>query len=77
MSNKRQPILISRDGILYRGFDACAPTEVWDYPRKKWVAYHGGTKPMGWGRELDEGAAEKLKSNNPDAEHYLYYDTPP
>jgi hypothetical protein len=77
MNSKKQAILISKDGILYRGFDTSAPTEVWDYPRKKWVTYHGGTKPVGWGKEIDESAAEKLKSNNADAEPYLYYDTPP
>ena len=71
-------ILIESEGLLFRGLSATHPTEVWDYPRKRWTLYKGaGTKPEGWGMQITKERAEELKTDNPDAEHYLYYDTPP
>jgi hypothetical protein len=70
-------ILIESDeGILYRGNAVLDPAEVWDYPRKHWVPFvHRPTIEPGWGREIDEARAEVLKTDNPAAEHYPYYDT--
>lgn len=68
---------IEHEGLLYRGDDPAAPSEVWDYPRKRWVRFHEGTSAGGPGRPIDEAEADRLKVNNPRAEHFLYYDTPP
>lgn len=70
-------VMICHEGILYSGVNVTSPTKIWDYARKKWVQYNGGQKPDGWGREISAADADKLKTNNPDAEHYLYFDTPP
>lgn len=71
-------MFIESEGILYRGPSPDHPEEVWDYPRKRWVAYRWkGPQPKGWGREIDGDRAEALKVNNPDAEHFMYYDVPP
>lgn len=71
-------LIESNEGLLYRGPDVLNPTEVWDYPRKAWVPYvHRLSSNEGWAREIDEVRAEQLKTNNPNAEHYMYYDTPP
>ena len=72
-------ILIESDeGILYRGVELLNPTDVWDYPRKRWVPWvHRHSTEAGWAHEIDEARAEELKTNNPAAKHYLYYDTPP
>ena len=69
-------ILIESEGLLYRGTDLFAPEEVWDYPRKRWVPYHDGR----WhapGTVINEARAETLKHDNPAAEHFMYYDSPP
>jgi hypothetical protein len=63
--------------LLYRGDDPGAPTEIWDYPRKRWVPYHGGPFHGAPGRVLDDAEAEQLKVNNAAAEHFMYYDIPP
>jgi len=68
-------MLIDADGILYRGVSLTTPDEVWDYPRKRWVPYHGGA--LAEAREIDPDRAEALKSNNSAAEYFAYYDTPP
>ena len=69
---------IESEGILYRGSGPDCPDEVWDYPRKKWVPYaDAGPQQFGVWVEVDEARAESLKSDNPAAEHYMYYDTPP
>jgi len=71
-------VLIESEGLLFRGPSVTHPTEVWDYPRKRWVPYkHAATKPEGWGVKITEEQAEGLKTDNPHAEHYLHYDTPP
>ena len=68
---------IESEGLLYRGDDPVAPTEIWDYPRKRWVPYHGGPFHLPPGRPIDDAEAERLKVDNPNAEHYRYYDIPP
>lgn len=71
-------VLIESEGLLYRGPAADHPTEIWDYPRGRWVSYrHAGREKKGWGRRITPAAAGALKKNNPAAEHFMYYDTPP
>jgi len=71
-------VLIESEGLLYRGSEAAHPTEIWDYPRGRWVHYRSaGRQKKGWGRQITPTAASALKKNNPDAEHFMYYDTPP
>ncbi len=67
---------IEYEGLLYRGDDLSSPGEIWDYPRKRWVAFHDAAfrEP---GRAISDAEAEALKVNNPAAEHFLYYDIPP
>jgi hypothetical protein len=63
------------EGILYRGSNLQQPEEVWNYPRGCWSPYsQGDLSAAAW---IDETSAEPLKTNNPSAEHYCYYDTPP
>ena len=71
-------ILIESEGLLFRGPMPNHPAEVWDYPRQRWVQYKdGGEQEAGWGKEITPAEADRLKTDNPDAEHYMYYDTPP
>src|SRR4051812_21242537 len=71
-------VLIEIEGLLYRGHSANHPLEIWDYPRGRWVPFaEAGVMRQGRGKQIDAQAAEKLKVNNADAEHYMYYDTPP
>ena len=69
--------LFANEGILYRGTNKTNPEEVWHYPRKCWVPYREGALDPKRTTEIGAEAAERLKSNNPSAEHYCYYDTPP
>ena len=69
--------LIESEGLLYRGTDLANPAEIWDYPRRQWVAFHGGPFVGAPGRKIGADEAEQLKVNNPAAEHFLYYDDPP
>ena len=71
-------VLIESEGLLFRGPVPSHPLDVWDYPRKRWVRYaDAGPQGDGWGIEIDSARAEKLKIDNPHAEHYLYYDRAP
>jgi len=66
------------EGLLYRGPATDHPTEIWDYPRARWVPYrYAGPEKKGWGRQVTPTAAKALKKNNPAAEHFMYYDAPP
>lgn len=69
--------LFAAAGILYRGADPTRPDEVWHYSAKRWAPYCQHELDPAEVREIDAEQAERLKTNNPDAEHYLYYDTPP
>lgn len=69
--------LFAAAGILYRGSNPTRPDEVWHYRAKQWVPYRQHALDPREVREIDADHAERLKANNPDAEHYLYYDTPP
>jgi hypothetical protein len=68
---------IECEGLLYRGNDIGAPTEIWDYPRKRWVRFHGGPFAGTPGREIEDAEAELLKAENAAAEHFLWFDIPP
>ncbi len=71
-------MLIESEGLLYRGQGVDHPTEIWDYPRARWVHYrYAGPKEKDWGRQITPASAKALKKNNPAAEHFMYYDTPP
>ncbi len=72
-------LLESREGLLFRGSGVMNPIEVWHYGRKLWVAFNPRHEPVyeGWAVEVSEVRSEALKHDNPSAEHYLYYDTPP
>lgn len=71
-------VLIESEGLLYRGPAPDHPTAIWDYPRGRWVPYrYAGQQESGWGEEITSERAESLKTNNPSAEHYRYYDKPP
>jgi hypothetical protein len=70
--------LIESEGLLYRGPSVDHPTEIWDYPRGGWARYrNAGPQKKGWGRRIMPTVARALKKNNPAAEHFMYYDTPP
>jgi hypothetical protein len=74
----RKLVLVESEGLLYRGLSADHPIEIWDYPRKRWVSYEdAGRKRKGWGRQISSARANRLKKDNPDAEHFAYYDIPP
>jgi hypothetical protein len=76
--SEQKPVLIESEGLLYRGPTANHPTEIWDYPRGRWVRYmDAGPKQKGWGKRITSTQAARLKTNNPSAEHFLYYDMPP
>ena len=71
-------VLIESEGLLFRGGKANHPIDIWDYPRGRWVRFKdAGPKKDGWGTLIDSKRADQLKSNNPHAEHFRYYDTPP
>ena len=71
-------VLIESEGLLYRGPTANHPTEVWVYPRGGWAPYgYAGQKEKDWGKQITARRAARLKKNNPAAEHFKYYDTPP
>ena len=71
-------MLIESEGLLFSGPAPNQPEQVWNYPRGTWVPYrYAGPKEPGWGVEISEARAARLRSNNPDAEHYLYYDQSP
>jgi len=70
-------MLIEAGGILYRGPREDIASEVWNYPRMTWSRYYACRSGRIEGRQIDEAEAEKLKYDNADAEHYLYYDIPP
>lgn len=70
-------MLIEAEGILYRGAILEDPDEVWNYPGKRWVTYHGGAGSLAEPQEIDEARAEALKVDNPSAEYFMYYDSPP
>jgi hypothetical protein len=71
-------VLIESEGLLYRGPSADHPQEVWDYPRRRWVPYmDAGPQKDSWGKPINAEQAERLKSNNSSAEHFMYYDEPP
>lgn len=69
--------LFTAAGILYRGADGEKPDEVWHYGAKRWVPYRQDALDPSELREINAEQADRLKTNNPDAEHYLYYDTAP
>ena len=72
-------IVIEHEGLLYRGPDCNNPREIWHYVDKCWVTFSRFASDDAdfWGIEIDAIRAESLKTNNWDAEHYRYYDTPP
>ena len=72
-------VLIESEGILYRGPNLRRPTEVWHYTRNEWVpnCFLDSQRENDFGVEIDEQRAESLKTDNLDAEHFMYYDTPP
>lgn len=75
---RKKSVPIELEGLLFRGPTANYPTEIWDYPRRRWVRYmDAGPKERGWGKRITSSQATRLKTNNPSAEHYMYYDTPP
>jgi hypothetical protein len=74
----RKYILIESEGLLYRGPNPNCPIDIWRYPTREWVHFKdGGPKQPGWGEKITVERAERLKTNNPAAEHFMYYDTPP
>lgn len=76
--SKTLNVLMVSEGILFRGPEVNHPTEVWDYPRKNWVSYKSaGLKVAGWSSLISSAAAEALKFNNPAAEHFQHFDSPP
>ena len=72
-------MLIESEGLLFRGPSPDRPTEIWDYVQQNgclsapgtWTGQHAS------GVQIDERRAERLKTDNVDAEHYRYYDFPP
>ena len=72
-------IFIENEGLLYRGLDCNDPKEIWHYVDQRWVAFRrfASDDADPWGQEIDGVRAENLKTNNRDAEHFRYYDTPP
>lgn len=78
MTVRKKLFLIEFEGLLYRGPAPSHPTEIWDYPRGGWVPFKdAGTRHEGWGKAINSTRAATLKKDNPHAEHFLYYDTPP
>ncbi len=72
-------MLIEEDGLLFRGPALNEQREIWHYTQKKWVPYryYDGPTDDHRAHEIGSERAEELKVNNPHAEHFLYYDTPP
>ena len=46
-------VLIESEGLLYRGPAADYPTEIWDYPRARWVPYRYYDTPP-WSQPLSQ-----------------------
>jgi hypothetical protein len=68
-------IFIENEGLLYRGPDCNDPTEIWHYIDQRWVEFRrlSSDDADPWGQDIDGVRAEKLKTNNWDAEHFRYY----
>lgn len=48
------------EGLLFRGVAPGLPEERWSAKVGKFVPYHDGPKPEGWGEKIDETRAREL-----------------
>lgn len=68
---------IACQGLLYQGTLLDQPEEVWSPPVQEWVRYVHGSLASGGPRWISDTVANAMKGDNPNAEYFSHFSTPP